>query len=632
MTTDKATKMTETGEQPKSSRPVVTLEDLKDMVEEFVTQTQDPRKLSEKCRDYKDGKQWTEEQIAELKARKQAPVVNNRIKTKHNGLLGLFSMRKGDPKAYPRNQSKFDNGSSEAVTDGLRYAADKTKYNLTRSRLADNFFCEGYCAALVVDEVSRNGKDIDPAVDHIPWDRIIFDPYSVKSDFSDARYKGYVIWMDEEDILDEFKNAQQAIDANNQLSTDETFDDKPRWVTKFGKRRRHLVATLYFKKKKVWHVAIFTGGGILLEPQKSAYLDEDSEPECPIVMEHAYIDRDNNRYGELASFLDLQDEINHRRSKALFLLSQRQTFGTRGAIKDIKKAKRELAKPNGHLEVDVGEYGKDFGILPTGDMAQGQVELLIEAKQEMDAQSYNAQLSGERGSGDLSGVAIGKLQNSGIIELNDLFDRLTAFELRIYVQMWHRIRQYWTEEKWVRVTDDQKSLKFVGFNVPITMGELLTEIMDDDSKPKVMRLGAAAQMNALEQENPQLLEELVETRNDPTQLDMDIIIDQSYDTVNASQEQLDMIIKFGAQQAFDLIDLIEISNINGKDKLIERLEARKKAAAEAGPDPEMKLNEAKTIETMSKVEVNKQQAIQTAMETELLKRQPAIPFQGSIRT
>lgn len=631
-TTEETTKTKATGELHKAKDPNVSLDDLKDMVEEFLTHTQDARKLSEKCRDYKDGKQWTEEQIKELKRRKQAPVVNNRIKTKHNGLLGLFSMRKGDPKAYPRNQSKFDNGSAEAVTDGLRYAADKSKYNLIRSRLADNFFCEGYCAALVVEEVSGNGKDIDPSVDHIPWDRVIFDPYSVKSDFSDARYKGYALWMDEEDILDEFENAKEAIDANNQLATDETFEDKPRWTTRFGKRRRHLVATLYFKKKKVHYVAIFTGGGILLKPQPSTYLDENGEPECPIIMEHAYIDRDNNRYGELAAFLDLQDEINHRRSKALFLLSQRQTFGTRGAIKDVKAAKRELAKPDGHLEVDVGEFGKDFGILPTGDLAQGQVELLMEAKQEMDAQSYNAQLAGERGTGDLSGVAIGKLQNSGIIELNDLFDRLAAFELRIYTQMWNRIRQFWTEEKWVRVTDDQKSLKFVGFNVPVTLGEMLTEIMDDESKPKAMRLGAAAQMNALEQENPQILEELVETRNNPAELDMDIILDQSYDSVNASQEQLDIIIKFGAQQAFDIIDLLSISNIQGKDKLIEKIEARRKEAANAGPDPEAKLNEAKTIETMSKVEVNKQTAIQTAMETELLKRQTAIPFQGSIRT
>ena len=37
-------------------------------------------------------------------------------------------------------------------------------------------------------------------------------------------------------------------------------------------------------------------------------------------------------------------------------------------------------------------------------MAEGQVTLLQEAKQEIDAQSYNAQMAGQRQKGDLSGV------------------------------------------------------------------------------------------------------------------------------------------------------------------------------------------------------------------------------------
>ena len=40
---------------------------LKSCVEDFLTRTADPRLLSMKCRDYYDGKQWTAEQIADLK-------------------------------------------------------------------------------------------------------------------------------------------------------------------------------------------------------------------------------------------------------------------------------------------------------------------------------------------------------------------------------------------------------------------------------------------------------------------------------------------------------------------------------------------------------------------------------------
>lgn len=609
---------------------------LKDCVDEFMTLTEDARNLSERCRDYYDGKQWTAEQIAALKRRKQSPVVNNRIKVKQNGLLGLTSVRKGDPQAFPRNV-EHDSDAAEAATDGLRYAADRVNLNSTYLECADNFFCEGYCGVNVITEEVPTGEE-EVLVDHLPWDRIFFDPYSRKHDFSDCRGKGYVIWMDEEDVRDTFPDAHPDAFRDDQIESDDTFEDRPRWVGKFGKRKRYLVATHYYKRNGTWMLAIYTGGGFLLEPMESPYLDEYGRPDCPLEIEHAYIDRENNRYGELASFLDLQDEINHRRSKYLFLLSQRQTFGNRGAVKDPAKAKRELAKPDGHLEIGQGELNKDFGVLPTGDMAQGQFELLQEAKAEMDSSSYNAQLAGERQQGELSGIAVQKLQQAGITDLIKLFENFGNFKLRVYRQMWNRIRQSWTQEKWIRVTDDEQKLRWVGFNIPITLGKQLQEIMNDEGNPYAMRLGASAQMIQLERTNPQALEEIIMTQNPPAELDMDIILDESYDTINVSQEQLDAILKFGAQNAFDIIDLLEISNIKGKDKLIDRIEARRQEQAEAPPDAQAQYLTAAAGEKQASIaqkEADTQKTLidaeQTSIENELLRiNGQTAPFKGSI--
>lgn len=614
-------------EQPANAEPVeylVSHTDLKECVEEYINVTGDARMISERCRDYFDGKQWTAEQVAALRRRKQAPIVNNRIKVKLNGLLGLTSARKGDPKAYPRNV-KHDSKSAEACTDGLRYAADKIALNSTFLECASNFFCEGYCAVNVVTEETPRG-DWEVVVDHIPWDRLFFDPYSRKHDFSDARSKGFAVWMDEEDIKDAFPEASADAYTTTEVAVDDTFGERVKWEWKSGRRKRHLVITHYYKHKGQWLMAIYTGGGYLMAPIPSPYTDEYGQPTCPIEIEHIYIDRDGNRYGELKSFLDLQDEVNHRRSKALFLLSQRQTFGNRGAIKDVKKAKRELAKADGHLEVNQGEFGKDFGILPTGEMAQGQVAMLQEAKQEIDASSYNAQLAGERQQGELSGVAIQRLQQSGVTELIGGFENFGGFKLRVYKQMWCRIRQSWTAEKWVRVTDDEAKLRWVGFNIPISMKDMLEETMADDSLPHAMRLGASAQLIQLEKTNPQALEQMVETRNKPAELDMDIILDEAYDTVNISQEQLDAILKFGAQNQFDIIDLLEISNVQGKEKMIEKIENRRKEEAEAAaktpPDPQSQYFSSKAKEAEANVAVKTADAKQTEVETNILLTQP----------
>lgn len=607
--------------------------DWSDTIVEFLNSTQDARMLSERCRDYYDGKQWTPEQVKALKARKQAPIVNNRIKTKLNGLLGLTSVRKGDPKAYPRNVD-HDSESAEAVTDGLRFAADKCTLNATFLECADNFFCEGYTGVNIVTETAPNG-DTDVVVDHIPWDRIFFDPFSRKHDFSDAGGKGFGIWMDEKDIIRTFPDADPDALSITTGQPGDTFEDRPKWYYNAGKRRRFLVLTHYRKVEGTWCLAIYTQSGFLIPPFPSPYVDEWGNPECPLEFEHAYIDRENNRYGEIASFLDLQDEINHRRSKALFLLSQRQTFGNRGAVKDITKAKRELAKPDGHLEVGQGEFNKDFGILPTGDMAQGQLDLLQEAKAEMDAGSFNAQLSGERQVGELSGVAIMRLQNAGMTDIIKLFENFGAFKLRVYKQMWCRIRQSWTAEKWVRVTDDENKLRWVGFNIDQTLRDQLQEIMDDESKPHAMRLGASAQMIMLEKQNPQALEQVVKTKNRPVELDMDIILDEAYDTANVSQEQLDAILKYGVQGGFDIIDLLEISNITGKDKLIEKINNRKQEAAkaqqDAPPDPQTTYLTAKAKEAEASAAGKAADAQQTQLETQILQQTGGtIPFKGNV--
>lgn len=612
-------------------QPVIEFDDVKDQVDEFLNATMDARMLSERCRDYVDGKQWTETEIAKLKRRKQAPIVNNRIKVKYQGLLGLTIVRKTDPKAFPRNEK--DGPAAEAVTDGLRYVADKTHFNNeVKPVVAGNLFCEGYGGGIVSVEQTKRGE-VEVTIDEIPWDRIYFDPYSRKLDFSDARYMGFTLWMDEDDLLDMIPD----VDPDNLAQTfsdhGDTFDDKPEWFVKDGRRKRYLIATHYCRKGKDWYVSVFCGSQFLIEPDIVPFVDEDGESVCPMELVSAYTDRENNRYGELAGLLDLQDEINHRRSKALFLLSQRQTYGNKGAVKDVKKIKQELAKPDGHVELGVGEFGKDFGVLPTGDMAQGQIELLQEAKAEIDAQSYNAQLAGQRQKGELSGIAIQRLQQSGMNEMNTIFQALTNWELRIYKQVWWRIKQFWTEEKWVRVTDDQNALRWVGFNTQYTMKDFLQETMDDEALPMEMRLGASAQMIMLEQQNPEGLQELVETKNQAAELDMDIILDQSFDTINIQQEQLDAILKFGAAQSFDIRDLIDISNITGKEDLIERIEKRKKEASEAQQgimEMQQKIAEAKMAEAAANAKVKEADAQQTQIENQLLIQNPEVPFKGSV--
>lgn len=158
--------------------------------------------------------------------------------------------------------------------------------------------------------------------------------------------------------------------------------------------------------------------------------------------------------------------------------------------------------------------------------------------------------------------------------------------------------------------------------------------MDDTSKPRAMRLGASAQMIQLEQTNPQALEQIVQTKNNPAELDMDIVLDEQYDTANVSQEQLDAILKYGAQNAFDIIDLLELSNITDKDKLIEKIQNRKLEAAKTAqstpPDPQATFLNAKADEAKASAATKAADAEQTQIENQLLQQTGAVPFKGTV--
>jgi hypothetical protein len=544
-----------------------------EQVELFLDSTMDARELSEKCRDYMDHKQWTDAEVAKLKSRNQAAIVVNRVRPKIKGLVGLYNLRHTDPKAFPR--TKKHEKASHAITDALRYVADKVDFQTIKIDVAEDFFVEGYGGASV--EVKDHNGEKNITVNRIPWDRIYFDPHSRKHDFSDCRFKGYYLWLYREEAKELFPEA----DIDDLMSadfTDETTEDRPRWLDRDNDRIR--IAAHYFKHKGKWHYGILSYNTWFLDPQESPYLDDDSEPTCPIELVSANMDRDNNRYGEVAGFLDQQDEINHRRSKWLFMNSSRQTFGRRGSVKDVSSLKRELSKPDGHVEFDGERFGQDFGIIPNGDQSDAQIALYQDAKGELDAISYNAQLAGDRQSGDLSGIAIERLQAAGTIELNSDFNKLAGWEKRIYAQIWARVKQFWTEEKWIRVTDDQDNLRWVGLNGELSAGQFLEEIINDESEKLGKRKEAAAAYMFLQQNNPEGLEIPVGVSNPTAELDVDIIIDQSFDVINVQDEQFRLLAQFAQGADIDIIELIQLSQIRGKDELIEKIEQRRQSASE----------------------------------------------------
>jgi hypothetical protein len=541
--------------------------------------TRPARLLSERDRDYYDGKQWTPTEEKLLKDRKQPVVTYNRILRKVNYLQGLERQTRKDPRAFPRTPN--DEQAAQAATDAIRYICDQARWDEKRSEAFGNLTVEGIG---VIEVGVSEGKDgLDPELRWVPWDRFYYDPYSSRWDFSDAGFMGVVVWMDLDEALTKYPDAEAALTETWKSGRDaDTYDDRPKdnlW-SDYG-RRRIRICQEYCKKGGVWYHSVFTFGGFIVEPQESPYQDSDGKPECPLVAVSMYVDRDNNRYGEVRVMISPQDEVNKRRSKALHLMNMRQVRVGRGLEQNVRSIKKELASPDGAVVADADE----LEILNTTDMAAANLSMLQEAKAEIDLLGPNAALQGKNEQ-DMSGRAILAQQQGGMVEVAVLLDRVRSMSLAVYRKVWARVRQYWTEERWVRITDDQRNLKFVGLNRPVTAAEALQEQMQANQwQPRDEQEAAMLQAFLA---SPQA-QQIVRIDNQVGALDIDIVIDEGLDTPTVQAEQFDALVKAlpailqTQAQAPNLLEvLIEASSLRDKDKLLEKL----RGGQQGGPSPE----------------------------------------------
>lgn len=557
-------------EQANTTDEGAVLEKLVRMYESAEQSTADAREESERDRDYVNGDQWTQEEINTLKKRKQPVITINRIGPKVDFLLGMEASHRTDPRAYPRTPN--DEDAAAAATDALRYIMEDQRWDRVRSECFSNFIVEGSCGV----DVRVYDKKGEMCVEVLPimWDRMFGDEHSRMRNWSDAGHKGQFVWMDYDDAAQKYPGKEEALQATisaEPSTSGNTYEDIPRVRWADPKRKRVRIVEMWTLEGGKWFYNAFTKAGIL-ERIESPYVDEDGNSDDGFVFGSCYIDRDGNRFGVVRRWISLQDEINKRRSKALHLMNVRQTFGNQ-MVGDKNKLRTELARPDGHIEMEGGaKFGEDFGIIPTTDMQAAQFNLLQEAKSEIDAVGVNAALSGNE-SRNMSGRALMARSEQGLNELGPVFDAFKQWQLDVYRKVWNRVRQFWTAEKWIRVTDDEKNVKFVGLNTPQTLGEQLLAEMKREGREITQEMEFQAA-------NDPRMQMIVGTKNNVANLDVDLVIDDVPASASLQGEQFDALAKIAPNaaamppQLFEA--LIEASSLRNKEKILQKLKGEEK--------------------------------------------------------
>ena len=156
------------------------------------------------------------------------------------------------------------------------------------------------------------------------------------------------------------------------------------------------------------------------------------------------------------------------------------------------------------------------------------------------------------------------------------------------------------------MTDDEKNVKWVSLNQPVTRGE---KLLEQESGMDLKDLQSSQELAELYQQDP-MLQQVAEVRNQTSEIDVDLILEDVPDIVNIQSEQFEVLANLYSANpdAIPFEMLIEMSSLRNKERILERLKGddspEAQAAMQERNDLQRRNAEAETTEKESKAALN----------------------------
>jgi len=479
--------------------------------------------------DFYDNLQWDPEDAATLKDRGQMPLVYNEVAPMVDWVIGTERRSRVDWKVFPRTED--DVAMADTKTKVLKYVSDINRVAFTRSRaFAD--------AVKVGVGWLDDGVRDDPTQDILfskyeDWRNVLWDSASYDLDLVDARYIFRWRWVDEDVALMMFpeRAAQIKVAIHDVGNMERFYDDDAlgnqdtnldavrsgrlvsSGVYSMNDVRRNRVKLIECQYRKPTLVKIVANGplkgqfvhdaDVAMQQMLSAHGSSIMQrtmmrthvavfTEGDMISMGASIYRHNRYsltpiwcyrrgkdrlpYGVIRRVRDIQQDLNKRASKALFLMNTNQIIADEGAVDDWNVLRDEVDRPDGMI---VKKQGKSIEIRRDSDQAAGQINMMTLAQSTIQRASGISNENLGRQTNASSGTAIAARQMQGSVVTTEPFDNL---RMAIQVQGEKQLsltEQFYTEEKVVRLTGARGAIEWIKVNSPEVQADGSTRYLND---------------------------------------------------------------------------------------------------------------------------------------------------------
>ncbi len=471
-----------------------------------------------KCFQYREGEQWTSEEITELEERGQPDTVNNQIAVVVNKLVGDVVNQRVRVGYRGRNQ-KLDEQEANLLSDIFLFIRQSNDLEFEERDMAD----DGFTCGMGVLDVDVTFDDLaQPFIKIRHEDPLIVfpDPDSRTYDWNeDAKFVARANWQKLDDVVEQYPQAEMGLkgvmgaaqalgedSGSGQLATVDQFKGE-KYVDKDNERVR--VIQIQYKKKEREQLILMQDGRSqkftekkeilpLLKEAKASNIDyriidrlnsricvgvyaggillehkETDQKFFSLVPYFAYRRKTGEPYSLVTLALSMQDAINKRESKALHLLTMNQVIAEKGAVEDKDAVQIEVAKADGYVEVRDGALAnKRFTIEKNLELAQSQFAMHQRATEDLykivGVDPRQGQQTGEIRSG--SGLQRKYAEASKPVAT--LFDNIRRTRKILARVILDRVQNYYTTATTMLITDGQDG---EGREVGIT-ADLLTKL------------------------------------------------------------------------------------------------------------------------------------------------------------
>ncbi|MCP4355510.1 MAG: hypothetical protein GY793_07745 [Proteobacteria bacterium] len=452
---------------------------------------------AKQCWNFYEGNQWTESEKIALEKSVQAPIVINKIATKIDSVSGNEISSRTRIAYRSRSGVKTEEDTARALTDIALYVSEKNDQSLEISEV----FKAGLVTGVGWMELGIKKNEGMPFIFNKAENEmnVIFDIRSRSLDYSDARFVARERWLDVDTLKNIFGDKADSIikeimNKDYQKSYSLHFNEELTSAEDYlnQEEKRAKVVEVQFKQSELLYtVTNKTGKAFRTFNKQLAYKEKDNE----INQSYCYrtyiayftentllgcnaLDYDFNDftllpyffkrkrstgepYGLVSSAIDPQREYNKRRSKALHLLNTAQVIADIDAVEDPNILAREAARPDG---VILKRPGKDLRIIQKSDLAASQVSIMNQAT--LDIQEVTGVFDDRLGkqTDASSGVAIRQRQMASTNNQMFAFDSLRKLKKQIGRNVLSLIRQFFTSEMIINITDDLSTPKLIRLN------------------------------------------------------------------------------------------------------------------------------------------------------------------------